>query len=109
MSKNGRFTPPSETKSSNGVPVLGAAKTGVSTKRAREDTAALLIGKLMELQTGDRYLIADTMEHLFESPERLGAVTLALMNYTAQLCLQLRGPGGLQELIDGIIMEIGRL
>lgn len=108
MGKAGqRYTPPKETV--NGIPILGAAKVGISSKQARTDTCALLIGKLMEVQTGDRYLIADTMEHLFESPERLGAVTLALMNYTAQLTLALRGPGGLQELIDGIIMEVGKM
>lgn len=109
---NGRYTPSKSTvdRLSNGVPVLGAQKTGISTKQARMDTCALFIGKQMELATGDRALIAQTMEILFQDPERLGSVCLTLLNYCAQFATASGNrPTGIQELIDHMLIEIGKL
>jgi hypothetical protein len=100
------------TESVNGVPIIGAQKTGISSKQARMDCAALLIGAEMQLTQGDRALINQHMAIMCETGdmERLGAVTLTLLNYIAQYATQSgNNPRGLEQLIDHMLMEIGRM
>jgi hypothetical protein len=87
-------------------------KTGISTKQARMDCAALLIGLEMQLAQGDRYLIEQHMAIMCSEGdmERLGAVTLTLLNYLGQYATAGgRKPRGIEELIDHLMMEIGQL
>lgn len=104
------WKPPEETVA--GVPIIGGMKSGISTKQARMDCAALFIGAEMQLSTGDRALINQHMAIMCEEGdmERLGAVTLTLLNYLAQFATQSgRNPRGLEQLIDHMLMEIGRM
>lgn len=102
------WKPPEETV--RGVPIIGAQKSGISTKQARMDCAALFIGAEMQLTTGDRALINEHMAIMCAEGDmdRLGAVTLTLLNYIAQYATQSgNNPRGLEQLIDHMLMEIG--
>jgi ATP-dependent protease Clp ATPase subunit len=76
------------------------------------DCAALLIGAEMQLTQGDRALINQHMAIMCNEGdmERLGAVTLTLLNYIAQFATQSgKNPRGLEQLIDHLMLEIGRM
>lgn len=82
-----------------------AARREAVNRKALTDTGALLTAKLVENITGSRAAIEETMELLFQDPERLGSVTLSLMGMVSALAnLQ---PGGLQAVVDHLIHLAG--
>lgn len=82
---------------------------GMSQRQARMDTTALLLAKFVEMTTGDRTLIENSMEDLFKDPQRMGSVVLTLMNLCAQYA---SGSGtnmnGYKNLCDFLTGQIAR-
>ena len=83
---------------------------GMSQREARMDTTALLIAKLVELSTGERDLIENSMRSLIEGgPEKMGGVVLTLLNLCAQYATQ-SGTNikGMKDLCDFLTGQIAR-
>lgn len=84
----------------------GLVMSGVSERKAREDTTALLIAKYVEQGTGERQLIENSMTELFKEPERMGSVVLTLLNLVSQYAtVSGTQPMRLKSLIDFLIEQ----
>ena len=89
---------------SDDVRILGFP--GMSAAQARRDATALLIAKWISLGTGTTDNIEEAMSTFLADPQRLGSVTLVLLNLCAQYATQSgRNPNGLKQLIDFMITQ----
>lgn len=81
--------------------------SGFSTEQGRTDTIAMLIGKMLHMQTGDDDALKQGMRTLMEGgPERMGAVITTLLNLLCQYTTRSgQYPQGTQQLIDFLISQ----
>lgn len=80
---------------------------GTSGQQARMDTTAILLAILLEKTTGDPQTKINTMNDLFDDPERMGAVVLTLAHLVANYA-NMSGlrPNGLQQLCDYLLKQL---
>lgn len=84
--------------------------SGARARRARTDTTALLIAKLVENSVGTPLKVQDTLSVLLEDPERAGSVILTLLNLVSSYATQSgMRPAGLQQLVDHLIVEAEKM
>lgn len=89
------------------VPVKLVHLSGVTAQRARQDTTALLIAKLVEVNTGEQLCIEESMQTLLTDAERCGSVVLCLLNLVTQYATQsMTNIAGLQQLVDFLIKQM---